>query len=168
MEAEVTPEPAPAAPVPDGPAGAGLPDAARRKFLHRVYNMTLGFWVLAGMAGTGYVAGRYVWPTKEGESTGGERKVTFPVAQLADADMVKVLVEGHPVGVFRAADGVHALSIVCTHLGCLVAWNKDVGLMICPCHGSRYDPSGQVVQGPAPLPLKSYDVRVTGDTVVVG
>lgn len=164
MEAEVTPEP----PAAAGPAGAGLPDAARRKFLHRVYNMTLGFWALAGMAGTAYVAGRYVWPTKEGESTGGERTVTFPAGQLAEADMVKVLVEGRPVGVFRAADGVHALSIVCTHLGCLVNWNKDAGLMICPCHGSRYDPSGQVVQGPAPLPLKSYSVRVSGATVVVG
>ena len=128
----------------------------------------VGFWVLAGMAGTGYVAARYVWPTKEGESTGGEREVTFPAAQLAEADMVKVLVEGKPVGVFRAADGVHALSLVCTHLGCLVNWNPDAGLMICPCHGSRYEPSGQVVQGPAPLPLKAYDVRVSGDTVVVG
>jgi len=186
VEAGVTPEPAPPDPSPDAPANpadppaaaaepdeaaaraAGLPDAARRKFMHRVYNMTLGFWVLAGIAGTGYTAARYVWPTKEGESTGGERTVTFPKKELDDETMVKVLVEGKPVGVFRAADGVHALSLVCTHLGCLVNWNPDAGLMICPCHGSRYEPSGQVVQGPAPLPLKAYDVRVSGDTVVVG
>jgi cytochrome b6-f complex iron-sulfur subunit len=168
VEAGVNPEPAAPEPTPQAPTGGGLPDESRRKFLHRLYNMTLGFWVLAGMAGTGYVAGRYVWPTKEGESTGGERTVTFPAAKLADEGMVKVLVEGKPVGVFRAPDGVHALSIVCTHLGCLVAWNQEAGLMVCPCHGSRYDASGQVLQGPAPLPLKAYDVRVSGDTVVVG
>lgn len=169
MEAGVNPEPSPA-PEPEATeaTGGGLPDVPRRKFLHRVYNMTLGFWVLAGTAGTGYVAARYVWPTREGESTGGERTVTFPVKELDTQDMVKVLVEGKPVGVFRDQDGVHALSIVCTHLGCLVAWNQAADEMICPCHGSRYDASGQVMQGPAPLPLKRYDVRVSGDTVVVG
>lgn len=161
MEAGVTPE-------PPAEAAAGLPSDSRRKFLHRLYNMTLGFWVLAGMAGTGYVAGRYVWPTEEGETTGGERTVTFPAADLEGGAMVKVLVEGQPVGVFREGDTVHALGLVCTHLGCLVAWNPEAALMLCPCHGSRFDPNGQVVQGPAPLPLKRYEVRVSGETVVVG
>lgn len=154
-------------PGPPADAEAGLPSEARRKFLHRLYNMTLGFWVLAGMAGTGYVAGRYVWPTKEGESTGGERAVNFPLAKLDDGAMAKVLVEGQPVGVFRYDGQVRALGLVCTHLGCLVAWHPDVGLMICPCHGSRFDAGGQVVQGPAPLPLKRYDAKVSGQTVVV-
>lgn len=161
METGITPE-------PPADTAEGLPSEARRKFLHRLYNMTLGFWVLAGMAGTGYVAGRYVWPTKEKESTGGERTVNFPTSDLTDGTMVKVLVEGQPVGVFRHDGQIHALGLVCTHLGCLVAWSPDAALMLCPCHGSRFDPNGQVVQGPAPLPLKRYDAKVSGETVVVG
>lgn len=46
-----------------------------------------------------------------------------------------------------------ALNAVCTHLGCVVPWNKAANKFICPCHGSQYAPSGAVVRGPAPLPL---------------
>jgi cytochrome b6-f complex iron-sulfur subunit len=151
------------------PAGgvAPLPDAARRKFLHRMYNMTLGFWALGGVGAAGYVGGRYLWPTRAGEVTGGERAVTVPEADLTAKPIVKVLVEGQPVGVFEYQGKVHALSLVCTHLGCLVSWVPTEGEFHCPCHGSRYDANGAVLQGPAPLPLKRYDARVSGTTVIV-
>jgi cytochrome b6-f complex iron-sulfur subunit len=152
----------------EGPApDEGLPSATRRKLLHRMYNMTLGFWALAGLGGTGYVAGRYIWPTREGEITGGERSVAVPVADFADKPIVKVLVEGEAVGVFSYGGTYHALSLVCTHLGCLVNWVPEAGEFQCPCHGSRFDPNGAVLQGPAPLPLKRYNARVSGTTVVI-
>lgn len=47
----------------------------------------------------------------------------------------------------------YALNAVCTHLGCVVPWNKAENKFICPCHGSQYAPTGMVVRGPAPLPL---------------
>ena len=46
-----------------------------------------------------------------------------------------------------------ALNAVCTHLGCVVPWNKAENKFICPCHGSQYDTNGKVVRGPAPLSL---------------
>ncbi|PXF47182.1 Cytochrome b6-f complex iron-sulfur subunit, chloroplastic [Gracilariopsis chorda] len=46
-----------------------------------------------------------------------------------------------------------ALNAVCTHLGCVVPWNKAENKFKCPCHGSQYSPTGAVVRGPAPLPL---------------
>merc|ERR1711966_266510 len=46
--------------------------------------------------------------------------------------------------------GVNA---VCTHLGCVVPWNKSANKFCCPCHGSQYDKNGKVVRGPAPLSL---------------
>ena len=46
--------------------------------------------------------------------------------------------------------GVNA---VCTHLGCVVPWNKSANKFACPCHGSQYDKNGKVVRGPAPLSL---------------
>ena len=45
------------------------------------------------------------------------------------------------------------LSAVCTHLGCVVPWNKAENKFMCPCHGSQYNDEGKVVRGPAPLSL---------------
>jgi glycine/D-amino acid oxidase-like deaminating enzyme/nitrite reductase/ring-hydroxylating ferredoxin subunit len=47
------------------------------------------------------------------------------------------------------AGAVHAVSAVCTHLGCQVKWNQAERSWDCPCHGSRFDVSGRVIQGPA-------------------
>jgi glycine/D-amino acid oxidase-like deaminating enzyme/nitrite reductase/ring-hydroxylating ferredoxin subunit len=52
--------------------------------------------------------------------------------------------------VYRDPDGVvHAMSAVCRHLGRIVAWNTAEKTWDCPCHGSRYDRFGAVINGPA-------------------
>src|ERR1700754_2405217 len=53
------------------------------------------------------------------------------------------------VAVFRDEGGVHKLSAVCPHLGCIVAWNSTEKTWDCPCHGSKYRADGRVYQGPA-------------------
>ena len=54
------------------------------------------------------------------------------------------------VAVYRDPKGeVHELSAVCRHLGCIVKWNTLENTWDCPCHGSRYDALGKVIQGPA-------------------
>jgi len=47
----------------------------------------------------------------------------------------------------------YGINAVCTHLGCVVPWNAVAKQFQCPCHGSRYDETGKVVRGPAPLSL---------------
>jgi glycine/D-amino acid oxidase-like deaminating enzyme/nitrite reductase/ring-hydroxylating ferredoxin subunit len=55
-----------------------------------------------------------------------------------------------PVAVYRDADGnLHERSAVCTHLGCVVHWNAGENSWDCPCHGSRFDIDGTVLNGPA-------------------
>jgi Rieske Fe-S protein len=59
------------------------------------------------------------------------------------------------VGVFRDDEGeLHAVSLRCTHLGCLCKWNDAERSWDCPCHGSRFDPDGRVLAGPAVNPLE--------------
>jgi Rieske Fe-S protein len=57
-------------------------------------------------------------------------------------------------GVYRDPDGgLHAVSMRCTHLGCLVRFNAAETSWDCPCHGSRFDVDGNVLEGPAVKPL---------------
>ncbi len=66
----------------------------------------------------------------------------------------------------RDAGGIYAMTAICTHQGCTVnSWNGAV--FPCPCHGSQYDLNGAVVQGPAPLPLKHFEVTVDGNGFLV-
>lgn len=57
-------------------------------------------------------------------------------------------------GVYRDPSGeLHAVSLRCTHLGCLVRFNAAERTWDCPCHGSRFDVDGAVLEGPASRPL---------------
>ena len=59
------------------------------------------------------------------------------------------------LAVYRDESGaLHARSAVCPHLGCLVRWNPGEHSWDCPCHGSRFDPYGKVLGGPAPSDLE--------------
>ncbi|EXB62326.1 Cytochrome b6-f complex iron-sulfur subunit [Morus notabilis] len=62
----------------------------------------------------------------------------------------------------------YGINAVCTHLGCVVPWNKAENKFICPCHGSQYNERGRVVRGPAPLSLAlaHADVNVDDGKVV--
>jgi len=59
-------------------------------------------------------------------------------------------VDGEPRAVYRDDDGaVTVLSPVCPHLKCHVHWNQGERTWDCPCHGSRFDTTGSVIEGPA-------------------
>ena len=61
----------------------------------------------------------------------------------------------------------YAINAVCTHLGCVVPWNKAQNKYMCPCHGSQYDPTGKVIRGPAPQSLALANVNVVDDKVLL-
>lgn len=60
-----------------------------------------------------------------------------------------VVVNGERLAVYRdEQDGLHVLSPVCRHMGCIVHWNQAERTWDCPCHGGRYDAYGRVIMGP--------------------
>lgn len=72
---------------------------------------------------------------------------------------------GRNVAVFRDAEGVFAISTVCTHLGCIVKAGPNG--FDCPCHGSGFKKDGTVVKGPAPKPLPWLKVTNNGGIITV-
>jgi Rieske Fe-S protein len=61
--------------------------------------------------------------------------------------------------IYRDQDGgLHAISSVCTHMGCDVGWNDQNKVWACPCHGSRFAPAGDVINGPAVKPLPPVEI----------
>jgi glycine/D-amino acid oxidase-like deaminating enzyme/nitrite reductase/ring-hydroxylating ferredoxin subunit len=79
----------------------------------------------------------------------------LPVESLAKAQGAILLHEGKKVAAFRDAQGKLTLcSPVCTHMKCLVRWNAADETWDCPCHGSRFRATGEVLSGPAESPLE--------------
>jgi nucleotide-binding universal stress UspA family protein/nitrite reductase/ring-hydroxylating ferredoxin subunit len=78
------------------------------------------------------------------------RTITQLQTEIEKGEGGIVSVDGRKVAVYRNDDGVLiALSAKCTHMGCTVGWNASEKTWDCPCHGSRYHATGEVLNGPA-------------------
>lgn len=74
--------------------------------------------------------------------------------QLKAGEGVVIKADGEQIAVARDMDSkLHRVSAVCSHLGCIVGWNKTDQTWDCPCHGSRFTNEGEVLHGPAVDPL---------------
>ncbi len=92
-----------------------------------------------------------------------------PVANKNTRALVEYNNGGAAVIVEHNSDGTFsAISGICTHQGCIVTdfdgTNND---FVCPCHGSRFDLTGNVVQGPAPSKLRTYATRVENSSLII-
>lgn len=82
---------------------------------------------------------------------------------LAPGEGAVMKVHGSNAALYRdEAGGMQALSAACTHMGCILHWNAVERSWDCPCHGSRFDVCGRVIEGPALSPLKPVDLQDTG------
>jgi cytochrome b6-f complex iron-sulfur subunit len=103
-------------------------------------------------------------------SSGGSGGALIAKDAVGDDVTFKGWLETHPVGSRQLVQGLkgdatylivkddktiekYGLVAVCTHLGCVVPWNKAENKFMCPCHGSQYNAEGKVIRGPAPLSL---------------
>jgi len=94
--------------------------------------------------------------------------VSFLLSELPVGGTKVITYGGVSVLVLRTKESLRAFSLVCTHLGCTVQWQKDKKEFYCPCHDGRFDEFGDVLSGPPPIPLEQFPVQVEGDTVTVG
>jgi Rieske Fe-S protein len=92
------------------------------------------------------VASQYASWVTPGEVSRPE-EITPGTGAIVRSGLTKIAVYRDPAG------NLHERSAVCTHLGCIVAWNATESSWDCPCHGSRFDPDGKVLNGPAIAPL---------------
>lgn len=69
--------------------------------------------------------------------------------------------------VINSAGTYIALSKICTHEGCTVAFSSAADKIVCDCHGSSFSKSGSVLNGPATSPLKLYTVTQEGDILTI-
>lgn len=143
----------------------------RRRFL------SLGLWGILGL-----MAGGAIWAFSEPvlSRLGLRKKLVYikvlELDEMPEAGVKKVEVslagaERPDTRIFlkRTPDGgITAISAICTHLGCLVGFNRLKSQFICPCHGGVYDMEGNVLSGPPPKPLNRLPVKVEDGSIMVG
>ncbi|WP_210468743.1 FAD-dependent oxidoreductase [Sporosarcina sp. 6E9] len=78
--------------------------------------------------------------------------------ELSKGEGAVITLDGHRKGAYKDDEGkLHIVDTTCTHIGCEVEWNNGDRTWDCPCHGSRFSFTGEVIEGPAEKPLQKYD-----------
>jgi Rieske Fe-S protein len=99
-------------------------------------------------------------------------QVRIPLMGVGETTATSVNLVGGlqtPLAVTRlSATEVVAVSRICTHESCTIALPASAGATLdCPCHGSRFRTTGQVVNGPAARPLSTFPAAISGNEVVI-
>ena len=154
-----------------------IPNDSSSLSRRQLFNFLTGATVAATAASALYPATRFFVPPAATTAGGGilaKDKLGNPIPAsqiLANPPGTRALIAGlagEPTYLTVQTDGTlsdRGLVDNCTHLGCTFPWNGHDQQFQCPCHGSRYDPEGRVVRGPAPLPLKLVQVVVADDAI---
>ena len=89
--------------------------------------------------------------------------ITVPLSSLPYKGAY--LIKDKHTGIIKDDNGIKVFSISCTHLGCVL--NVENDKFICPCHGSIFDLSGNVLKGPALKPLKQLEYKIEKENIIV-
>ena len=130
-----------------------MAEPSRRDFLKLASH---GVLAAGGMLGFGMLV-RFL-----GHHSGASRQTIFDLGLASEVPPgTRVLFPEIPAMLIHDDAGFTAISLVCTHLGCTLEINSDG--FACPCHNSRYDRQGTVLQGPAVKALPTFLVEQDED-----
>ncbi|MGZ5441279.1 MAG: QcrA and Rieske domain-containing protein [Thermoanaerobaculia bacterium] len=142
---------------------SSLPDETavpmnRRRLINWFLGTSFGALILSIL----YPALRYVTPPRIAEATANEVEAgEANDPELREKGFKIVRFGAEPVILVRAADEkLYAFSATCTHLDCIVGFQKEQDRIWCNCHGGAYDLTGRNVAGPPPRPLTPYKVNL--------
>ena len=145
-------------------AQGGESGPRRGQFLRKRSGAFLGSWALGG---AGALAAYMRAPEEDHSST--DRIVR--IGKLEDLRIGEARLVRHGVSPFfvirTGAEQVIALSAVCTHVRCILDYDHERRGLICPCHDGRFDLNGNVVSGPPPRALPTYEVSTRAGEVFV-
>jgi cytochrome b6-f complex iron-sulfur subunit len=134
-------------------------ELSRRDFMKLSTRTLLGLGAVLGLGG---LIRYFSYESGQGPPT---------VFDLGDAGSFPIgshTIRGEVPAVIINQDGVfEAYSLTCTHLGCTIEKDKESNSFTCPCHGSAFDKSGKVINGPAQDPLKALHVEITGENRMI-
>jgi cytochrome b6-f complex iron-sulfur subunit len=137
-------------------------DSSRRTFL----GVFLGGLGSIAAAAVSWPLFRYLAPRSGGENAG---KVVIPETDIREGEAKFFEYAGSSaVMVRKRGGGLVAFSAVCTHLGCIVQWEKDKQDFLCPCHAGRFSSDGAVMSGPPPKSLQKLPFVLDGGNITVG
>jgi cytochrome b6-f complex iron-sulfur subunit len=139
-----------------------MENAGRRTVL----TIMLGGMAALAAGATAWPVLRYLAPRRESRSAA---TVTLAATEVTEGQARFFQYDGATAVLVRRTGGqLAAFSAVCTHLGCVVQWEKEKQTFLCPCHAGRYNPDGTVLAGPPPRPLAPIPFTVAGGTITVG
>ena len=138
---------------------------SRRNFLNWFLGTTAGALALSVL----YPLVRYVSPPHVPEAATNEVEAgATNDPELAEKGFKIIRFGAEPVLLVKLSDTeFRAFSATCTHLDCIVGYQKERNRIWCNCHNGEYDLNGRNVGGPPPKPLTPYKVHVASNTVVV-
>jgi cytochrome b6-f complex iron-sulfur subunit len=139
-----------------------VPESTRRRFLRWLGGLTIistGAMILTPIIG-------FLVPTSSAAGGNGGKVLVGTTDDIAPGGGKVVAMGSKPAVVVNTDSGVKAYSAICTHLGCVVAWNDLSAQIVCPCHGGTFNPAnGAVTGGPPPTGLPTLTVSVEGNQI---
>jgi len=146
---------------PDRPEGVPL---SRRAFFDVLSRAFLVIW---GLAGVGALSAYLKAPERNEASA--ERMVSVGMLEQLRIGEGRLVRHGvKPFYVIRTSpERVVAVSAVCTHVRCILEYDRERHGLRCPCHDGRFDLSGNVISGPPPRALPTYEVSTRAGEVFV-
>ena len=143
---------------------ANEPQPVRRSFLNKLWI------ILGGVAIVEFVAVAFAFwrpsPIRTA-AKGGESIITAGAVERFEPNTVRAFVRGKFYLVRLEDGGFLALSRTCTHLGCTLPWSEKEMKFPCPCHGSAFAITGEVLDAPAPRALDIYPINIENNVIKV-